>query len=384
MPISLIAMLATYLMCWQAYKLRERLNGLGHAGILVSLVSTLANSATARISDAYPPSPAGYEYILFIHHVFITGSCLGLYLVRLAVEGNTVRDRPVRRAIGGGVLFCVWNGATIALAAAVGRPLSNGPARAPLDVLYSVGSGAYFGTVMFLVAVWMWRYVAHRPLRILLGTRVAAFGLFGMAALGYTRAVQAVVRYLGGPPSIAPGWLRDGVTSAAFPLVFIGLSFPLLASRWVAFQQWRARRKICERAKVTAQTCRTAYPEIQLPPAGIGERVRLLISNHHTQARIVVESFDGLAKLLVHDAPSETPAGQAAAARLRAAVQRYDAVHPDKPVIDIISPTIDDQTLNGEGVPQQPGNALEEDIIVLVELAGELDALSRGGFRVAA
>ena len=88
MPIPLIAMLATYLMCWQAYKLRERLNGLGHAGILVSLVSTLSNSATARISDAYPPSPAGYQYVLFIHHVFITGSCLGLYLVRLAVAAR--------------------------------------------------------------------------------------------------------------------------------------------------------------------------------------------------------------------------------------------------------------------------------------------------------
>ncbi len=384
MPISLIAMLATYLMCWQAYKLRERLSGLGHAGILVSLASTLANSATARISDTYPPSPAAYQYILFIHHVFITGSCLGLYLVRLAVEGNALRDRAVRRAIGGGVLFCCWNAATIAVAAALGRPLINGPSRAPLDVLYSVGSGAYFGTVMLLVAVWMWRYVAHRPLRILLGTRVAAIGLFGMAGLGYTRAATAAIRYLGGPPSIAPEWLRDTVTSTAFPLVFIGLSFPLLASRWAAFQQWRTRRKICERAKVTAQTCRTAYPEIQLPPAGIGERARLLVSNHHIQARIIVESFDGLAKLLVHDAPAATPAGQAAAARLRAAVERYDAEHPDKSVIDIISPRIDDQTLDGEGVPPQPGNALEEDITVLVELAAELDALSLGGFRVSA
>lgn len=384
MPIPLIAMLATYLMCWQAYKLRERLNRLGHAGILVSLVSTLANSATARISDAYPPSPAGYQYILFIHHVFITGSCLGLYLLRLAVEGNTVRDRPVLRTIGGGLLFCAWNGATIAGAAVIGQPISNGPARAPLDVLYSVGSGVYFGTVMLLVALWMWRYVAHRPSRILLGTRVAAIGLFGMAGLGYTRAATAVVRHLGGPPSIAPGWLRDTVTSAAFPLVFIGLSLPLLASRWAAFQHWRTRRKVCERAKVTAQTCRTAYPEIQLPPAGIGERVRLLLSNHHTQARIVVESFDGLTKLLVHDAPAETPAAQAAAARLRVAVERYDTDHPARPIVDIISPALDAQTLDGEGVPLQPGNALNDDIAVLVELAAGLDALSHSGFRVSA
>lgn len=384
MPLSLIAMLAAYLMCWQAYKLRERLNGLGHAGVLVSLVATLLNSVTARISDAYSPSLLTYQYILFLHQVFITSSCLGLYLLRLAVEGKTVRDRSVRRVIGGGVLFCCCNAGIIAVAITSGHLLGDGPVHAPLDVILSLGAGLYFGTVMLLVAVWMWRYVNRRPLRIRLGTRVAAIGLFGMAGLGYTRAATALVAYLGGPPSIAPSWLRDTVTSMAFPLVFLGLSFPLLASRWTAFQEWMSRRRVCERAKVTAQTCRSAYPEIELPAAGIGERLRLFIANHHTQARIIVESFDGLAKLLVHDAPAATPAGRCAAERLRAAVRRYDAHHPQRAVIEIISPTADDRTLDGEGVPQQPGTTLEEDIAVLIDLAAELDALSDDGSTVAA
>jgi hypothetical protein len=382
MSVTLIVMLATYLVCWQGYKLRERLNGLGHAGILASLVATLLNSTTARLSDAHPHSLLVGQYIALIEHIFVAVSTLGLYLLRLAVEGHSLRDRPVRRAIGGGVLFSCALTAITAAAIISGRLLSPTPDsyRDPLGFVYAFGSGLYYGTILLLVAAWMWRYVRNRDeqherderadLRI--GVRIAAIGLFSLAAFCFARATPIAVVFLGGPPQIAqPFWVLRPISTAAWPLVFIGLSYPLLRSRGAAYRAWKSRRATREQARVLLRTCHTAYPEIELPPSGIRERARQFVSSHHRLTRLVTEIFDALAKLLVQDEPTNTAAGRVAADRLHEAVRRYDLTHP-VPVTEIISPNAGDEVLDSEGVPDQPADALDHDTAFVLDLAAEL------------
>lgn len=382
MSVTLIVMLATYLVCWQGYKLRERLNGLGHAGILFSLAATLLNSTTARLSDAHPHSLYVGQYIALIEHIFVAVSTLGLYLLRLAVEGHSLRDRPVRRAIGGGVLFSCALTAITAAAISRGRLLSPTPEsyRDPLGFLYAFGSGLYYGTILLLVSVWMWRYVREQDeqdeqAQLRIGVRIAAIGLFGLAAFCFARATPIAVVFLGGPPRIAqPFWVLGPISAAAWPLVFIGLSYPLLRSRGAAYRAWKSRRATREQARVLLRTCHTAYPEIELPPSGIRERARQFLSSHHRLTRTVTETFDALAKLLIQDEPINTPAGRVAADRLREAVRRYDSTHA-VPVTEIISPEAGDEVLDSEGVPDPPADALQHDIAFVLELAAELRAV---------
>jgi hypothetical protein len=238
--------------------------------------------------------------------------------------------------------------------------------------LYAFGAGIYYGSVMFAVALWMARYVKGREKHFRYGMRIAAAGLFIVSALSIVRAIPVASVFFGGPRNIVPHYLLGAVSAAAFPLVFVGLSYPLVISRLRAFRAWTRRRKMCADVRVVWKECVSAYPEIVLrPDSSPVRRLRDSIWNPAELSRLKTESFDGLAKLLVHSASTESAAAVTAAANLREAIRRYDEAHKVS-VWDIISPTASEG--DDEGVPPRPEGKAEDEM--LLALADELRGMS--------
>lgn len=374
MSVELILLLAGYLLAWQGYKVRHRVSGLGHIALILSLTATLANSTTARISAAHPHTLLTGQYIALVEHIFVVISVAGLYVFRLAVEGHTIHSRRVLATISGGALMSLGFAAITVFAIVSGELLSP-TTKSYRDLhgfLYAFGAGIYYGSVMFAVALWMARYVKGREKHFRYGMRIAAAGLFIVSALSFVRAIPVASVFFGGPRNIVPHYLLGAVSAAAFPLVFVGLSYPLVISRLRAFRAWTRRRKMCADVRVVWKECVSAYPEIVLrPDSSPVRRLRDSIWNPAELSRLKTESFDGLAKLLVHSASTESAAAVTAAANLREAIRRYDEAHKVS-VWDIISPTASEG--DDEGVPPRPEGKAEDEM--LLALADELRGMS--------
>jgi hypothetical protein len=199
--------------------------------------------------------------------------------------------------------------------------------------------------------------------------RISAVGLFILSVLSIGRAVPAAIVGLGGPTVIAPAFLLGRVSATAFPLVFLGLSYPLLVGRVRAYRAWQSQRATCTEVTVVWSVCKTAYPEIVLRPRTYLQRLAQAIWNPKQLARRPSESFDGLAKLLGHEAPALGSGAQRAAANLREAVRRYDLAHPIK-VWDVVSPDVDEFD---DAVPAKPDG--DQDTAMLLELARILEGV---------
>jgi len=363
-----IVILAAYLIFWQAYKLRRKFSGLGHAALILSLTATLANSTTARLSDANPPSLITGQYYDFVEHIFVLISVAGLYVFHLAVEHCTLRSRRVLLTLGGAFVVAA------VLAVGVYHAITYGPLLAisvesyhdPFGFVYAFGSGMYYGIVMGLVATWMWRYVRAKDTPFRRGIRIAALGIYAISVLSILRAVPIGIVFVGGPDIEPPFLLLGAVTALSFPLVFIGLSYPLVVSRWHAYRAGRRRRQISTDVRVVWQQCQVVYPEIVLRPRSRLERAGRVVWNPDKLHRLTTESFDALAKLLVQSLPVDTTPGRIAAESLRTAVRRYDDTHAVS-VRAIIAPP---GAGPHNGAPAQPDH--DASIDMLVSLANVL------------
>ncbi len=377
MPVDLIILLGTYLMCWQGYKMRRKVNGLGHVAVVLSLIGTLANSVTARLSGAHPHGALAAQSISVVEHIFVVISCAGLYVFRLAVEGHTLRDRRVQVTIGGALAVSAAF-VTLAILAARRGPLlsiSVESFRDPRGFIYNFGGGLYYGLTMLLIAQWMIRCTRGEEKHFKRGMRLAAVGLYTVSALCIGRAVPVAITFLGGPPVVAPPFLLGTVSAAAFPLVFLGLSYPIIVSRWAAYRAWTHEERDSARVNVVWQTCTVAYPEIVLRPGSVFERLRQALWKPARLRRRRTETFDGLAKLLFVTSKVE-PSEQAGAAAdsLRVAVRRYDETH-DRAVRDVISPAAESER---EGVPAKPdGDTETHMLLALAELLHDTEAMTR-------
>jgi hypothetical protein len=374
MPVNLLLILVGYLVCWQGYKLRRRINGLGHVALILSLTAKLANSTTARISAAHPHSLLAGQFISLIEHIFVVVSVAGLYVFRLAVEGHTLTSRRVQRTIAGGVamsaaflvltLTAIYRGKLISVSVESYRD--------PVGFAYAFGAGLYYGLMLFAVGRWMVTFTRDKERHFRRGMLLAAVGVFALSALSLGRAIPVAVVFLGGPKVIAPPFLLGTVSAAAFPLIFVGLSYPILMSRRAAYRAWRRQREDDARTSIIWQLCTTAYPEIVLRPRSMVERLRQLIWKPDRLRRRRTETFDALAKLLLGTSTTErTESERAAADILREAVRRYDGSH-EVPVVKVVKPAaaID---IDQVGIPGQPVSGADTEM--LRELADVLHDL---------
>ena len=375
MSVLLIIVLVGYLMSWQGYKLRGQLSGLGHISLILSLSATLCNATIARLADAHAFQAFPQPCVELAGVFCVIISVAGLYVFRLAVEKCTISSPRVVRTLCGALAMAGAATLMSVYFTARGLPLKYSLAafRVPAGAIYFVGVGAYFGCTLFAVAWWMVDHTRKKETHFRRGMRISALGLFALSALSIGRAVPAAIVGVGGPTTIAPAFLLGGVSAAAFPLVFLGLSYPLLVGRFRAYQAWQSQRSTRTEVSIVWSVCKAAYPEIVLRPRTYLQRLTQAIWKPQRLARQPSESFDGLAKLLGHKAPAQGLVAQAAAANLREAVRRYDLVHSVK-VWDVVSPDIDEFD---DAVPVKPDG--DQDTAMLLTLARILKDVLTGG-----
>lgn len=372
MPTELIATLILYLICWQGYKLRDRLNGLAHIALIISLTASLANSASARLGHAqhWTAATTAGQYNQLSQHILLVASCTGLYIFRLAVEGHTIRDRHFQRTIAAAVIASAVMTTVVLLFLHQGKVLSFQIAtfRDPLGFLFYFGAGVYYGWFRFAVGYWMIKRSRHSDRHLQIGMRLAACGLLIISALCFVRAAPVAVVFLGGPPIITPRYLLGAVSSIAFPLIFLGLSYPLLIARLAALRRYLRGRKIAERTEGLWRLCRRAYPEVGLREAP-GFLPRLFSGTHPDEpTRRITECFDALAKLLAHATADTDGQSSSPQAVLLLAIRRHDETHAVT-VGDVISPST-----TADGIPPAGGT---HDIQILLDLADILREIER-------
>jgi hypothetical protein len=376
--VLLIIVLVGYLMSWQGYKLRGKLTGLGHIALILSLSATLCNAVIARLSDAHALAALPQPCVELAGVFCVIVSVAGLYVFRLAVEKCTVSNPRVVLTLCGALTVAVGATLTTVYFAVRAIPLKYSVAafHDPVGAVYFVSVGGYFGCTLFAVAWWMVDHTRNSERHFRRGMRISAVGLFILSVLSIGRAIPAAIVGLGGPTVIAPAFLLGGVSASAFPLVFLGLSYPLLVGRVFAYRAWRSQRGTRAKVTVVWSVCKTAYPEIVLRPRTYLQRIAQMVWNPKRLRRRSSESFDGLAKLLGHEEPARGPGAQAAAMNLREAVSRYDLAHSIK-IWDVVSPDIDEFD---DVVPAKPEG--DQDTAMLLELANVLaDVLTNADFR---
>lgn len=355
MSVGLIIILAGYIICWQGYRMKRKVSGLGHVALVASLMGTLANSSLARLSEAHPHSVTVDQYVNLFEHIFVVISCAGLYVFRLSDAGHTIHSVRTWKAIGCAVAVSASFAALIAISLHYGVPIavSVDSYRSVTGFLYNVIEGIYFGITMLLVALWMVRRTRRSDQTFKIGVRVAAAGVFAMSMLSLGRAVPVVLVFFGGPVMLAPPGLLGSVTALAFPLIFVGLSYPIAVSRCVAYRSWKQQEKVALRLANLWRICATAYPEIVLRPTSLSDRLRHRLWKPYRLKRQRTEIFDGLAKLLLANSPANVEGGEGEAeSMLHVAVKRYDETHPRSVEETIISQAADDR----EGIPEPRKN----------------------------
>jgi hypothetical protein len=198
----------------------------------------------------------------------------------------------------------------------------------PVGAIYRVLVGVYLAVMLLVVARWLISYARKQGKQFRVGLRIAAVGVLGLSALMVSRPIPGVIAILGGPTFYAPSRLYVIWTATFAPLVFIGLSYPVLASRVEALGRWRGQRETYSKLRVVWKACTTLYPETVLPL--------------RTLTRRRTECIDGLYKFLAgNELPANEPARRAAEA-LREVVRRYDEVH-ESPVEDVVYRAVEEK-----------------------------------------
>jgi hypothetical protein len=332
MRVALSVLLGFYLIVWQGYRLRWSLGGMGHVALILGLVGMIGPIAVNQLYHAHLFNIHSLDRtgLNLIRDGFAVVAVVSLYLFRLAAERYTIRSARAWKAIGSGV--------TVTIALAVITYTSPHKGRSafgyhwsfthPAGAIYRILVDAYLATMLFVVARWLISYGRGQDPHFRMGLRITAVGVYGLSALMIIRSTPMLIALLGGPIWVPPK-LTTGVWTVIFaPLVFIGLSYPVLVGRIDAMRRWREKREFYSKLGVVWKTCTTLYPEIVLPL--------------RTLTRRRTECVDGLYKFLDGNKLPVDEAVQRRATALREAVRRYDELH-ESPVADVVYRAVEEK-----------------------------------------
>src|SRR5882757_281123 len=321
-----------YLVVWQGYRTRWRVSGMGHTSLIFGLIGNLGVVGTNQLyhADFLGMIVLSRTQVNLIRDGFAIMSVVSFYLFRLAAEEYTIRSPRVWRAISGGV-------AEIAVLAVIVLLSPHMKGRAfgyhwsmshPVGGIYFKVEGTYLAVVLLMVARWLVKYAREQGKHFRVGLRIAAVGAYGLSALLVTRTIPMVTGLLGITVPYVPTHALNVWTAIFAPLLFIGLSYPVLASRVEALGRWRGQRETYSKLRMVWKACTTLYPETVLPL--------------RTLTRRRTECIDGLYKFLAgNELPVNEP-GRRAAEALREVVRRYDEVH-ESPVADVVYRAVEEK-----------------------------------------
>jgi hypothetical protein len=320
-PVELVVTLAIYAVLWQGYRIRQRLTGFGQTALLVSIVTAVANPALQRMIEAGWFGEVDAGAARFYGAVIVVVGTVAIYLFRLAVDGHRPTDtRTIRFVVLSAALLAIWTG-LFTLATVRGDTMLYGPAafaHTP-GLLYFATTGPYLFLVRLLIIVWIVRRTRSDDVGPALrwGVRVAGLGLLTSGTVSLLRAIPPIMILFGGPVTAAPGWMLYVASTVGSPLIFVGLSFPLLVDRLAALRAWWRDRRAFLHIEPLWTLSSTAYPDLVLPSTGpVGYRLQ----------RRRVECLDAVARAT---APTDgRPADDAAAVdRLRTAIDVVEREH---------------------------------------------------------
>jgi hypothetical protein len=365
MPVAVIALLSVYLILWQGYKMRSRVSGFGQLALTGALVFVLSVPVLARLRDARAFGDLDTRWIKLIGGLLVLLACLSLFLFHLSMEEQSIRSPLVARALlGAGAVAVLLTGV---VAAAVQQDVPVRVSGQPWVASYFVVGSGYYAYLLYSVAFWMFRTSAGLEKHLKAGLRAAAAGLLLVATQTVSDVPRALVVMLGGPALDFPALPAGIVSAVAAPLVFGGLSYPLLTGRIQAFRRRRQQRSVYTALQPLWDAIVQAYPELVLRRDNDRGRERKRGSSRaeFRYHRRIAECYDGL-----HRLRSSTPDGASAdrreaASALLAAVQLQEQQHPGRL----------DQWDTTDG---------EHEVDLLVELAGALENVKQRGLAPAA
>lgn len=336
MPIQLIIVLGFYAVCWQGYKLRWRLNGLGHAALIAAMVGILGPSLLARLNEAHALGRLPYHLFELAANLLVTLACVSIYVFRVAADPSLPqadRRRRITAALGSGVAMAVFLAVLDAVILARGEPLMYTPASLSksLPALYFTVAGFYWGVLLFPAACWLWRSGDGKDRHYAAGLRVGSCALFTMSALCIGRAIPVVVVATGGPKVLAPTILLPLVSAVSWALFIAGLSYPLIVARIRALRVTHHRLHGYERLAPLWHLATTAYPEAVLAPRAPATAPD--IRSRRTSVRFAyerrrAECYDALCRLRGGSASQgQTGPARDATDALLAVIRGYDESH---------------------------------------------------------
>lgn len=366
MPITVIALLSVYLILWQGYKIRSTVSGFGQLALTGALVFVLSVPVLARLRDARAFGHLDARWIKLIGGLLVLLACLSLFLFRLSVEEQSIRSPRVARALLGAAAVAALLTGIVAAAVQHDVPVRMpGP---PWVASYFVVGGSYYAYLLYSVAFWMFRTSAGFEKHLKAGLRAAAAGLLLIATQTVSDVPRALAVMLGGPALEFPALPAGIVSAVAAPLVFGGLSYPLIMGRLQAFRRRRQQRSVHTALQPLWDAISQAYPELVLRRDNDRGRERKRGSSRaeFRYHRRIAECYDGL-----HRLRSSTPDGASAerreaASALLAAVQLQEQRYPGRT----------DQWDTPAGG--------EHEVDLLVELAGTLERVKQRGLAPAA
>jgi hypothetical protein len=330
--VALSGLLAFYLIVWQGYRLRWSLGGMGHVALILGLVGMIGPIASNQLYHAHLFNLHSLHRpeLNLIRDGFSVMAVVSLYLFRLAAEKYTIRSARAWKAIASGVAVMI---ALVIITCT--SPYKERGAFGyhwsfthPAGAIYRVLVYTYVATMIFLVARWLISSARGQESHFRMGLRITAVGAYGLGALEIIRSIPMLIAILGGPIWFYPRMTTGIWTTIFSPLVFIGLSYPVLVGRVDAMRRWREKRETYSKLAVVWKACTTLYPEIVLPL--------------RTLTRRRTECIDGLYKFLDGNKLPVDEAVQRPTAALREAVRRYDELH-ESPVADVVYRAVEEK-----------------------------------------
>jgi hypothetical protein len=346
-----LVLIAVYAIVWQGYKLRRRINGFAHVALLVFVLGTLLPQIVSALFRAgvVAPTPAA-----ILADVAVTVPVVALACFRLGLEGRSPRDRVVVLVIASGVVLAALTVVLSLVTVADGVPIGIAGGGAeyghPAGATSALLNSAYRVAVIFWVGLWVFPFTARpgTPPRLRRGMRIAAVGILAMGmvvTVGLVTGIQAVIAGHAVRGSLLPLLVTGEIVAGTCWAV--GLSYPLVASRWAARRAARTQRRDLERLEPLWTSGLEAFPELRRPGDEAREPVDFRLQRRKG------ECFDCLHHLRLYEDTGAAASSRAAVELLEAALERYAQRHGESvwAAVDRRDP------------------AAEQDVALLVELA---------------
>ena len=373
-PIVVLVIYVLYFVLWHSYELRRRLTSLSQMALLVNSIVVLLPAIALDLIDAGVFGAAAPLYSDLVLRVLVWFCCVSLFLFRLGViysgliiaRRDAVSPGPVARrqlgaqlhairrqvwlTVAGGLLVTFILGVLGAWCIATGQSL------AYLPSTFRDGRAAGFhavtgigGILVLWTAGWMvrgsygrWRISrASAQLRLLIGACSASVGFTAMGLAAVIRAVPPLLA-LGGITAPAP---QSAVFSTlqllSGPFVAVGLTFPLVVARLVAWRNARFRTRVASLWEPLTTLFRNS---LAIDSAAMTKQEALAWEARRRQQ----ETIDGL-RNFTSGSPSRH-VDSPLAAQIQAAIRIYDAAHPGRSVSALLN-----GTARPLGQPSSPG-----------------------------